>query len=96
MSINRHYRESWVKVVFAQAVALFHTARKEKQNRRVPLVDLARQSANTVFQENADTIVGDKETVASAFMKHCREHFTAEIQKAYAEAAQPKEQELVA
>ncbi len=69
MSQNKHYRAAWVEAIFAQAVALFHDARKEEINAETPLSDLARQCANTVFAANADTIVGDKEIVAKAFMK---------------------------
>jgi len=88
VSQNKHYREAWIAVIYAKTVALFHEARKEEQNREVPLADLARQCANTLFQEHVDTIVGDHETLAKAFMAHCREHFGTEIQQAIAERAQ--------
>lgn len=74
-----------MKAIFAQAVSLFHETRKEPENAELPLSDLARQCANTMFAANADTIVGDKEVVARAFMKACREGFDYEIGKALAE-----------
>lgn len=88
MSQNKHYREAWIIAIYAKTVALFHEARKEEQNADVPLADLARQCANTLFQEHVDTIVGDPETLAKAFMAYCREHFATEIQTAIAERAQ--------
>lgn len=82
MSTNKYWRTVWVTKVFAQAVSLFHEARKEPENAEVPLGELARQCANTAFTDNANTIVGDKETTAKAFMAYCREHFEDELQTA--------------
>lgn len=80
--INKHYRRQWIATVYAQAVTLFHEARKCSENEDVPLHDLARQSANTAFQEAAMHIIGDKETMAKEYMAHCRDHFATEIQAA--------------
>jgi len=88
MSINKFWREQWIAKVYASAVELFHLSRKEPENAETPLSDLARQCANTVFAENAGTIVGDKEVVARAFMQKCREGFAYEIGKALVEDAQ--------
>lgn len=88
MSFNKHYRQAWITTVYAEAVSLFHEARKAEINADVPLVDLARQSANTAFQERAAQIVGDKETLAREFMAHCREHFDKEVAIGVAARAQ--------
>jgi hypothetical protein len=88
LSFNKFYRKQWIGVVYAEAVKLFHEARKDSENEHITLDDLARRAANTAFQENASQIVGDKETMARAFMAHCREHFGTEIQSAIAEQAQ--------
>ena len=91
MSVNQHYRRAWVKAIFAQAVDLFHKTRYESHNADVPLPNLARQCANTLFSENKDTIVGDKEICAREFMAYCREHFLEEIHKALL-SEKPKEE----
>ena len=96
MSINKHWREAWIKKVYASAVELFHLARKESANSEIPLTDLARQCANTVFSENVGTIVGDKEVVAKEFMRKCRESFDYEIGKALTEVKESEEVERVA
>ena len=80
--VNKHYRRQWVAMVYAQAVSLFHEARKCDENKDVPLHDLARQAANTAFRDAASQIIGDKETMAKEYMTHCREHFAIEIQAA--------------
>lgn len=90
MSVNSHYRNAWVKVVVAEAVTLFHAARKNPENADLSFTDLARQCANTVFADKAGTIVGDKETCARAFMQACRERFPDEIQKALVELPEPE------
>nr|AUN37431.1 hypothetical protein [uncultured bacterium] len=101
MSVNKHYRKAWVVRIYAEAVTLFHEARKDNVD-NVPLDDLARQCANTAFSDNHATIIGDKETMAREFMAHCREHFATEIQTAIAaqaqkdiEATQDREQEAL-
>lgn len=96
MSINKHWREAWIEKIYASTVKLFHEARKEPENAEMALSDLARQCANTVFAENADTIVGDKEVCAREFMKFCREHFDYEIGKALAKVSEPEQVERVA
>lgn len=96
MSINKHWREAWIDKIYASTVKLFHEARKEPENAEMALSDLARQCANTVFAENADTIVGDREVCAKAFMAHCRVHFGYEIGKALAEMSEPEQVERVA
>lgn len=68
-----------------QAVALFHVARKEPENQELALSDLARQCANTVFQDNQNTIVGDKEACAREFMSACRDGFKDAINEALTE-----------
>lgn len=78
MSVNKHYREQWIAKVYAEAVQLFHEARKANED-DTPLADLARACANTAFQKYAALIVGDGETMAREFMAHCREHFAGEI-----------------
>lgn len=85
-----------MKAIFIQAVSLFHSERKEPENEELPLVDLARKCANTVFAASANTIVGDKELCAREFMAHCRENFGYEIGKALAEVKEPEEVECVA
>lgn len=87
MSANSHYRAAWVKTIFTQAVDLFHKSRKSPEVADVPLSDLARQCANSVFADNAHLIVGDKELCAREFMTHCRENFAGEIQTAIAARA---------
>lgn len=82
---NRQYRQAWVVRTYARAVELFHEARKANEE-TTPLADLARQCANTAFQENADAIIGDREICARAFMAYCREHFGTEVGEALAEA----------
>ena len=86
MSQNKHYRQRWIEVVYAEAVDTFHNARKANED-DVPLADLARASANTAFSNHAHQIIGDKEEVAKAFMAHCRENFQTEIEKAIAAQA---------
>lgn len=88
MSQNKHLREAWTVRVYAAAVELFHETRETDEERETPLADLARKCANTVFEEAAPTIIGDRETTARAFMKYCREHFSAEVGKAIAARAQ--------
>lgn len=87
MSANKHYREAWIEVVYAEAVTIFHRA-SEANEENTPLADLARASANTAFQNHAHQIVGDKETLARAFMAHCRENFATEIQQTIAKLTQ--------
>jgi hypothetical protein len=87
VSVNKHYREQWIKTIYAKAVTLFHEARKDNVD-DVPLPDLARQCANTVFQEHAHLIVGDRETMARAFMAHCRDNFGMEVALAIGAQAQ--------
>lgn len=82
---NRQYRTAWVKQVYADAVNLFHEARKTDEEKDTPLADLARKCANTAFADAAPMIVGDKELTAKAFMAFCREHFAEEIAKVYYE-----------
>lgn len=87
-AFNREYRKIWVDRVYERAVHLFREAREYSENKDIPLVDLARQSANSAFQEHAPTIIGDKEIVARAFMAKCRESFPKEINNAIASKAQ--------
>ena len=87
MSQNKYYREAWIKVVYEEAVALFHRARQDNAE-EIPLADLARQCANTAFQDRAHQIVGDKETLARGFMAHCRDNFGTEIALALAAQTQ--------
>jgi hypothetical protein len=86
VSINKHYRQAWIETVYAQAVDLFHRARKDNED-NLPLVDLARAAANTAFADNAKNIVGDKESMAREFMRHCRDNFATEISTAAAAQA---------
>lgn len=88
MSQNKHLRTAWIKTVYADAVGLFHEARKTPEEADTPLADLARKCANTSFTEAAPLIIGDKETTAREFMKFCREHFGEEVRKAIADRAQ--------
>lgn len=101
MSVNKHYRKKWIEKVYEKAVTQFHEARKDNEA-NVPLADLARQCANTQFQEHAHLIIGDKEVMAREFMAHCRDNFGTEISKAIAcevqkdiEATQLEEQEAL-
>jgi hypothetical protein len=94
MSKNKYWREQWIKVIYARAVSLFHEQRKLPENAETPMGDLARQCANTVFADAANTIIGDKEKTAKAFMAHCRTHFENELRIAIgAELAASQTQE---
>lgn len=94
MSVTKYYRQAWCRQRFASAVTLFHEARKRSENRDIPLANLARQCANTIFAANVESIVGDRETCARLFMKICREGFGAEIDKALSKL--PEKEEIAA
>lgn len=94
MSATKYYREAFCRVLFNDAVSLFHESRKRSENVDVALSDLARRCANTAFAEKAAGIVGDKETCARLFMKVCRERFPDEIRKALTEL--PEKEEIAA
>lgn len=87
MSVNQYYRQAWITTVYAEAVQIFRRASEANED-NTPLVDLARASANTAFQNHAHQIVGDKETLARQFMKHCRDNFDKEVEAAIARLAQ--------
>lgn len=94
MSVNKFYRQRWCDLAFDAAVKDFHLARKHPDNADEALSDIARKCANTVFADRAQTIVGDRETIARLFMATCRERFPAEIHKALIET--PEKEELAA
>lgn len=94
MSVNKAYREAWCNAMLLKAITMFHEARKAKAEAKTPLADLARKCANTVMQENHQTIVGDKEACAKEFMRTCREGFAPvirEVLSALPPAEKPEE-----
>lgn len=86
MAFNKHWRNAWCVLRLAEAVKLFHEARVHLDNQHIELEVLARQCANTVFQENAGSIVGDKEACARQFMRMCGARFEDEIERVILES----------
>jgi hypothetical protein len=82
------YRQRWAEIMLAETVRLFHKTRKTRKGKQLPLADLARHCANTVFSQHQNTIVGDKELAAKAFMRACREGLAPELQRAIADITQ--------
>lgn len=94
MSQNKAYRQAWCDAMLLKAIAMFHKARKDKSEAETPMGDLARKCANSVFEDNHQTIVGDKEATAKLFMTTCREGFAPvirDILSALPPAAEPEE-----
>jgi hypothetical protein len=94
VSVNKAYREAWCQAMLLKAIAMVHEARKDPAEAETPLADLARKCANTVFQDNHQTIVGDKEACAKEFMQACREGFAPVIRDVLSKlpaAKQPEE-----
>lgn len=92
MAFNKHWRNAWCSLRLEEVVKLFHEARAHPDNEHLELEVLARQCANSVFQENAGSIVGDKEACARQFMRMCGARFEAEIERVILE---PEVEEMV-
>lgn len=82
------HRRLWIGHRYRETVALFHEERVHPENEHRDLVDVARTCAVTVFAENADSIVGDRDKTAEAFMAHVREHIGDEVNAAILESPQ--------
>jgi hypothetical protein len=86
-------REKWCQATVADAVKLFHEARRHPDNEAELLEDIARRCANSAFQYVAETIVGDKELTAKRYGEMCYERFRKEIQQVVMTEVQLREVE---
>ncbi len=94
MSVNKHFRQTWIQLRYREAVKLFHEQRILEANAHRDLVELARACAVTIFSEHAHTIVGDRDVAVNEFMAYVRENISDEINAAILEPE--PEEELVA
>lgn len=73
--------EQWCKATVNDAVRMFHFARIQPENEAEPLEQIAIRCANSAFQHVAETIVGDRDTVAKRYGELCYARFKREIPK---------------
>lgn len=84
--------EKWCLATVADAVRLFHRARRHEDNEATPLETIAVRCANSAFESVAETIIGDRDKTAKRYGELCYARFRREIQ---AVVTEPEVVELI-